>query len=224
MTALLVAIDGPSGVGKSTTARALAQRLSIPYVDTGAMYRAVALACLRAGVDPNDSDRVADALQRTDVRPGTRDGIFVVELDGVELGDEIRTSEVSLATSRVSVHPVVRERLVELQRQFGRRHGGVFEGRDIGTVVFPEAEHKFFLEASPRVRAERRHLELQQRGETLDLDRLETELRERDERDRTREHSPLRADDTYVRIDTGRLLAEEVIELLIEHIRTAQNQ
>lgn len=217
---VLVAIDGPSGVGKSTAARGLARRLDIPYVDTGSMYRAIALACLRAGVDLDCGAAVKAALPSVDLRVDCVDGKLRLLLGGSVVGDEIRTAEVSQATSRVSIHGPVRERLVEIQRDFGRRYGGVFEGRDIGTVVFPDAEHKFFLVASPLVRARRRHEELVLRGESVGLDELERQMRERDQRDQSRELSPLRSDGSYERLVTDGLEVDEVIERLAELVES----
>ncbi len=219
---LLIAMDGPAGVGKSTAARGLARRLGIPYVDTGAMYRAMALACLRRGVDLQDEAGVAAIVADAEIEVDHLDGVFRVVLDGVVLGDEIRTPEVSLATSRVSTHAAVRRRLVELQRRFGREYGGVFEGRDIGSVVFPQARHKFFMEASARVRAERRLRELEQRGEQVSLKELERQMQERDARDRSRALSPLQADETYVVVDTGDLDAEGVLDVLVRSIESRE--
>ncbi len=219
----IVAMDGPSGVGKSTAARDLAQRLGVPYVDTGAMYRAIALSCLRAEVDLDDGSEVSAVLKRSEVAVDCVGGNFRVYLEGEVLGDEIRSADVSLATSRISVHGPVRERLVELQRDFGRRFGGVFEGRDIGSVVFPRARHKFFMEASASVRARRRFDELAARGDVVELGELEEQMRERDVRDQSRALSPLKVDDSYQRIDTGELSRDQVVDCLERRVRGAQS-
>lgn len=212
---LVVAIDGPSGVGKSTTARSLAERLGLAVLDTGAMYRSVALACLERGVDPSDPDAVLEVALRADLelREG-EDGVTEVWLDGTAVGDRIRSPEVTEASSRVAVHPAVRARMVDLQRRWGRENGAVVEGRDIGTVVFPDTPYKFFLDARPEVRARRRFGDLGGASESEVL----RELQERDARDRERETSPLRADDSYRVIDTSELSSDEVVERILSAV------
>jgi cytidylate kinase len=210
---IVVAIDGPSGVGKSTVARRLARRLGVPYLDTGAMYRAIALRVLASGADPADRDAVAAIAAKTDVALRARpDGSFEVLLDGAPVGPSIRTPEVGEATSTIAAWPEVRRRLVELQRDAARRAGGVLEGRDIGTHVFPETPHKFFLDARSEVRFRRRHDELTAAGREVTMEQVRDEITRRDRRDTTRADSPLTRDPSYTYIDASDLGVDEVVE------------
>lgn len=222
---LLVALDGPAGSGKGTVARRVARRLGIPYYDTGAMYRALALAVLEAGVDPGDPAAVARVLEdnRVSLRPPPDgdDVVFRVLLDGQPVEERIRTPEVGDTTSRIAVHSAVRRYMVELQRAYGRSHGGVMEGRDIGSRVFPEAPVKIFLDADPGVRAERRYRQLRQAGETITREQALADVEERDRRDAGREDSPLVCDDSYLRIDTSERDIDEAVEAVLEAVRTA---
>lgn len=213
---LVVAIDGPSGAGKSTIARRLAARLGVPYLDTGAMYRALALAALDAGLDPDDRSSVEALAERADIRlEPAGDGGYQVLLDGVAVEGRIRTPEVGRASSAVSAHPGVRSRMVALQRATAERLGGVLEGRDIGTRVFPDARFKFFLDADPGIRAERRHAQLAESGREVPREEVEADLAERDRRDRSRADSPLTCDDSYARIDATGLNVEQVLEKML---------
>lgn len=220
---LLVAIDGPAGVGKSTVARLLAKRLRVPVLDTGAMYRAVALEVLQRGVDPDDGAAVERICATIDLemRLGA-EGEIEVLLDGISLGPRIRTPEVSEAASRVSTHIGVRERMVELQRRTAERTGAVIEGRDIGTVVFPNTPYKFFLSARQRVRAERRHRELVAAGKGTPFEEVLAELKARDERDQSRAESPLRSDESYFEVDSSDLKPPEIVERMVSEIRRRQ--
>jgi cytidylate kinase len=213
---LIVAIDGPVGSGKSTLARRVAQMLGYVYVDTGAMYRALALKALRRGLafDGNDENLVALAREtRIDLR--AEDGTQRVFLDHEDVTTAIRTSEVSQAASKIAVNPGVRHVLVAEQRRAGEQGGVVMEGRDIGSVVFPDAELKIFLTASPETRAERRWREHQQKGDAIDLQRTLEEIRERDRRDQGRMTSPLvRAPDAVV-VDSTAMEPEEVARLVV---------
>ncbi len=217
----VVAIDGPSGVGKTTVARRVAELLGLPYLETGAMYRTLGLKVLEAGVDPEDREAV-EALARElalDLAPGDG-GRVEIRLEGRPVGERIRSPEVSDATSKVSVYPRVRERMVELQRACARRGGGVLEGRDIGTKVFPDTPHKFFLDAPPAVRVERRYRQLRGGGRAeISRDELLAEVVERDRRDRGRRESPLTADASYTRIDTSLESAEEVARRIVAAVR-----
>ncbi len=217
---LVIAIDGPSGVGKSTAARRLARRLGVPYLNTGAMYRAVALEALESGVNPDDEKAVADLAERIDLAldldPG--DGGARVLLDGDAVGERIRSPEVGETSSRLSTHPEIRRRLVALQQEFARRHGGVLEGRDIGTRVFPETPHKFFLDARQEVRYRRRYDELAAAGSDVSYGEVTVEIDRRDQRDAHREESPLTYDESYTLIDTSDLAPDEVVDRMVEAI------
>jgi cytidylate kinase len=188
-----VAIDGPGGVGKTTTARALARELNLLYVDTGAMYRALAVLARERGVSPEDGDGAAALAQESTLRlAAAADGGVRVEMNGRDVTAAIRTPEASDGASRISVHPGVRRELVRWQREMARHGGVVMEGRDIGTVVLPDAEAKVFLTASAEERARRRHRELAARGLEIPLAEVLADLEARDARDRGREASPLR--------------------------------
>ena len=216
MKKLIIAIDGPVGSGKSTLARRVAQMLGYVYVDTGAMYRALALKALRRGLafDGNDENLVSLAREtRIDLR--AEDGTQRVFLDHQDVTAAIRTPEVSQAASKIAVNPGVRHVLVAEQRRAGEQGGVVMEGRDIGSVVFPDAELKIFLTASPETRAERRWREHQQKGDAIDLQRTLEEIRERDRRDQGRTTSPLvRAPDAVV-VDSTAMEPEEVARLVV---------
>jgi cytidylate kinase len=217
---LIVAIDGPSGVGKSTTSKLVAQALRIPHIDTGAMYRAIALAATRAKIAFNDEDaldRLASAAL-IEFGAGTPPRVF---LDGEDVTGLIRTPDISMAASTVSAVPKVRRVLVRLQQKMGRTNGGVLEGRDIGTVVFPETPHKFFLSARPEVRAKRRYEELRAKGAEVDYDDTLAETIKRDRQDSTRADSPLKADDSYTMIDTSDLSVEQVVAKIVAEVRDA---
>jgi len=214
----IIAIDGPAGVGKSTTSRRVAKELNLPHIDTGAMYRAIGLAALREEIDPHDEDALADLASRTriDFVPGERARVL---LNGEDVTDQIRTPEVSMAASDVSTIPAVRRVLVRLQQELGRRSGGVLEGRDIGTKVFPGTRCKFFLTARPEVRAKRRYDELRTKGVSADFAKVLEETLARDEQDSTRVDSPLTYDETYTVIDTSELPIDEVVEAIVKRVR-----
>ena len=217
-TPRIVAIDGPAGVGKSTTSRRVAKELNLPHIDTGAMYRAIGLAALREEIDPHDEDALADLASRTqiDFVPGKRARVL---LNGEDVTEQIRTPEVSMAASDVSTVPAVRRILVRLQQELGRRSGGVLEGRDIGTKVFPGTRCKFFLTARPEVRAKRRYDELRTKGVSADFAKVLEETLARDEQDSTRADSPLTYDESYTVIDTSDLPIDEVVEAIVKRVR-----
>jgi CMP/dCMP kinase len=217
---LIVAIDGPAGVGKSSVARRLAQRLGVPYVDTGAMYRALALKALRLELDPRDAAAMTQLGENTRIDHRLEpDGTFVVTLDGEALGAALRTPEVGEAASRVARHSGVRARLVALQRACGRDRGAVMEGRDIGTVVFPDTPHKFFLTADPSVRHQRRLRQLEGSGRPASATAVVDEINRRDARDRERSESPLTHDESYTVIDTSSQSIDEVVDGMARLIR-----
>jgi cytidylate kinase len=217
---VIVAIDGPSGVGKSTVARAVASRLGVPYLDTGAMYRAIGLRIREAGIDAADAGAVSQAAAAANIELRREaDGRFTVLLDGNDPGERLRSQEVSDVTSRISAYPAIRARMVALQRACASAHGGVVEGRDIGTKVFPDTPHKFFLEARSDVRFRRRHEQLGARGQLVPLQAVEAEITTRDERDRSRADSPLACDATYNRIDTSDLTPAQVVERIVNAVR-----
>ncbi|HVN32046.1 MAG TPA: (d)CMP kinase [Thermoanaerobaculaceae bacterium] len=214
---LIIAIDGPAGAGKSATARELAVRLALPYLDTGAMYRAVALLARRAGLERLDADgqaRVVGFAERLAVSFRGDPRAQRVILDGEDVTDALRAPDVSQMASVVSAIPEVRRQMVRRQRELAARSGGVIEGRDIGTVVFPDATLKVFLTAEPEVRARRRFEELGRRGVAASWEDVLEEQRERDRRDSTRADSPLRPAEGAVVLDTSRLTLAEVVDAL----------
>jgi len=218
MSALIVAIDGPSGVGKTTVSKRVARRLSVPQIDTGAMYRALAVAALRQNVPASDGERLASIAEssRIDFRGAADDA--KVFLNDEDVSSEIRTPEISMLASTISAVPAVRRTLVRLQQELGMRCGGVLEGRDIGTKVFPSTPHKFFLTAIPDERARRRHLELLSKGVTQPLDSVLEEMNRRDQQDSGRADSPLTWDETYEVIDTSALTIDEVVDRIVGHV------
>ncbi len=222
MTArLIVAIDGPSGAGKSTVARALARRLGVPYIDTGAMYRAVGLAAREAGIPLpiSDPERVVGLAETLTIELVPSDQGARVVVNGKDLSEEIRRPEVSLYASAVSALPGVRRRMVAEQRRLAAARGGVMEGRDIGTKVFPDTPFRFFLTASPEVRAQRRFRELEDRGTPQPLESVLAEMNDRDRADRTRADSPLTCDDRYFLVDTAARGVEDIVEELEARVR-----
>lgn len=217
----IVAIDGPAGAGKSTVAHRLAQVLGFTLLDTGSLYRAVALQARRRGIDWEDEEALAElagALRFHFV--GQAEGPPRIEVDGEDCSAAIRTQEIATGASRVSRHPALRQALLEPQRSLAREGGVVMEGRDIGTVVFPDAEFKFFLTASLEVRAERRQRDLQARGRSLPLEEVREEVRSRDQRDEKRAVAPLRPAEDAEIIDTGQRDIEGLVALLAEKVRS----
>lgn len=219
MKKLIVAIDGPAGAGKSTVAKRLAKELGYTYMDTGAMYRAFAWKARQGGVDLEDEEKLREVLRRTNVELLDWEGTPRVLLDGRDVTSEIRTPELSQWASKISALAPVRERMVELQRAMGARGGMVVEGRDIGTVVFPQAEVKIFLTAGPEERAKRRFAELQSQGKQVSLDETMEEMKERDRRDQERALAPLRRAEDAVAIDSTAYGVDEVMERIMREIK-----
>ena len=213
----MVAVDGPAGAGKSSASRALAHRLGFGYVDTGAMYRAVGVLAAERGIDPDDAAALGRLVARLDFELA-RDGERLL-VGGRDLSAAIRRPDAGELASRISTHPAVRQRLVALQRALGAGGGVVMEGRDIGTVVFPDAPVKLYLTADPPARAARRAAELRARAERVDEAALARELAERDRRDAARAHSPLRAAPDAVVVDTTQMPLETVVDHMERIVR-----
>jgi len=221
MRPFIVAIDGPAGAGKSTVSKLLARRLGLSFVDTGAIYRVVALSARRQGIGYDDDPALGALLGRIRIGfqvVGEENRVF---LDDEDVSREIRQPEISLGASAVSARPVVREGLLDLQRRLalGAPVGAVLEGRDIGTVVFPDADVKFFLEASPAVRARRRYEELFQKGTDSSLDAVLADQTKRDTDDASRALAPLKAAEDAIRVDSSQLPLSEVVQSLERTIR-----
>jgi cytidylate kinase len=216
MKPLVIAIDGPAGAGKSTVAQKLAARLGLNYVDSGATYRAAALKVLGAGVSPEDETAVIEVIARTEIRFTTDGDRSSVWLDGRDVTQAIRTPEVTLAAAKVSRLPEVRRKLIALQRSLVQGHGVVMEGRDIGTVVFPEAPLKIFLKADVEERARRRLTQDQEEGRTSTLEQTAYEIGRRDQLDAERKVSPLFPAPDSVEIDSTHLDADQVVERILE--------
>jgi cytidylate kinase len=216
---VIIAIDGPSGAGKSTLAKHLAKELKFVYLDTGAMYRALALKVLRQGIDLADDAGLEELIAGTAIDLEETNGKLAVLLDGVDVAGEIRTPEVSQMASKVSALRIVRARMLELQREMGRRGSVVAEGRDIGTVIFPDAEVKIFLDASAGERARRRYNELKGAGRAVDYEETLREIEERDKRDSERDLAPLRKAEDAVMMDSSNDTADDVAAKVLSHIR-----
>ena len=218
----IITIDGPSGAGKSTIAKLLAQKLGYSYLDTGALYRAVAWKIREEKADPENEKKLKALLQETDI-------VFEgnsVKVNGTDVTSRIRSPEIGELSSKVSGKPIVREHLFTVQRQIGLKGKVVIEGRDIGTVIFPEAKHKFFLDASPEERGKRRHEELKKNNSGLSalagitVENTIESIKKRDERDSTRKNSPLKRTKDMIYIDTNNLAIEEVIKNILGALKT----
>lgn len=209
-----IAVDGPGGAGKSTVAKAVAARLGIDYVDTGAMYRAIGYKMREEGIGPDDTERLEAMLDDTDIDFADGD----IMLDGAVVNDKIRTPEISKAASVCSALPQVRAKLVDIQRSMGMKKSVIMDGRDIGSNVLKDAEYKFFLTASAEERADRRYKELTEKGENVSFDEVLADIKERDHRDRTRELNPLVMAEDAVEIDSTDLSIEEVIDRIVKEI------
>ena len=210
-----IAIDGPAGAGKSTIAKVIAKKLGFIYVDTGAMYRAMALFIMNEGIDPKDAEAINNKCKEADITIRYENGEQIVCLNGENVNSLIRTQQVGNMASLTSPNKEVRKKLVELQQKLATDADVVMDGRDIGTCVLPDAEVKVFLTAGSRVRAERRYKELTAKGETCDIDIIEKEIIERDHQDMTREISPLKAADDATFVDSSYMTIEEVADTII---------
>lgn len=218
-----VAIDGPAGAGKSTIAKMVAKKLGFTYVDTGSMYRAMALACLRAGLTAGEEEKVCEVCAGLDVSlEYDENGAQQVILNGENVNAYIRTEEVGNMTSAIAVYGPVREKLVELQRKLGTKYDVIMDGRDIGTCVLKDAPVKIYLTASSRTRAERRYKELVEKGVECDLDEIEKDIIDRDYRDMNREISPLKQADDAILVDSSNMGIEEVVNELVRIIEEAR--
>jgi len=211
-----IAVDGPAGAGKSTIAKLVAKKMNLIYVDTGAMYRAMALYMLKQNVDINDETAVAEACTGADVTIKYEDGMQVVYLNGENVNAFLRTEEVGNAASKTSAIPAVRARLLELQQNLARTSDCIMDGRDIGTCVLPNADVKIYLTASSAVRAKRRYDELTAKGENCDIAQIQADIEERDHRDMTREIAPLKQAEDAVLVDSSYMTIDEVVEKIVE--------
>ena len=216
---LQIAIDGPAGAGKSTIAKAVAKELDILYLDTGAMYRTMALFALEQGIDPQDAEGVLPLLEKANITVQYLDGTQHTFLNGEDVSSRIRTQQVSKGASDIGVHSAVRMKLSELQRSVGEQMPVVMDGRDIGTYVLPNAPFKFYVTASSRARAERRLLDLHKQGQDMPLDQLEQEIIARDYTDSHREFAPLRQAEDALLLDTTDMTAQEAIDTVLSHIK-----
>lgn len=218
MKPITVTVDGSAGSGKSTVAREVARRLGYRYVDTGAMYRAAALKARRNGVQPDDESGLRDILKNTSIDLIPSGDRLRIMLDGADISDAIRTEEAGMDASVYSRSPAVRERLVEMQRAMGNSGGVVMEGRDIGTVVFPRAECKIYLDANPETRAKRRSKELEAKGIYAQESDVLERVKSRDQQDSTRSLAPLKPAPDAIRIDTSNITIEQVVNKVLEGI------
>ena len=216
-----IAIDGPAGAGKSTIAKMAAKKLDFIYVDTGAMYRAMALYFLRREIDAKDEKKIAEACEHINVTIAYQEGEQQVLLNGENVNAFIRTEEVSMMTSNTSKYPAVREKLLYLQRELAAANNVIMDGRDIGTCVLPDAELKIYLTASASERAKRRYLEPKERGVESDLAQIERDSIARDEQDMNREIAPLKQAEDAIYLDTSDMTIEEVVTKIVSLVQKA---
>jgi cytidylate kinase len=216
---LVITIDGPAGAGKSTVSKMLARHLACAYLDTGALYRAIAYEVLREGRSPDDEKDLADLCGRTDIHLVTAGRQFRIIVNGQDVTEKIRTEQIGLLASKISALPVVRSALFALQKKAGNQGGVVAEGRDMGTVVFPEADYKFFLVASSMERAKRRYKELRNRGEPADFESIRKDIVSRDNQDRGRDIAPLVAALDAVVIDSTSMTIVDVVDKMLSIIQ-----
>lgn len=215
-----IAIDGPAGAGKSTIARRVAKELSFIYVDTGAMYRAMALYLLRKEVNRDDTEQIGNICQDAEISIEYQNGEQIVLLNGENVNSYLRTEEVGNMASVSSAVPRVREKLLSLQRKLAKDMSVVMDGRDIGTTILPDADVKIYLTASSLTRARRRYLELQEKGTVCNLDDIQKDIEERDQRDMNREISPLRQAEDAVLVDSSDLTIQQVVDRILQIFRS----
>ena len=216
--ASIITIDGPSGAGKSTVARELARMLGYDYIDSGALYRIVALEAHQEHIDENDDENLAGICRTLDVSFLIEEGTYSIMYRGRDISDALRSPDISMIASRISARKVVRDHLTGLQREMGKEEKVVLEGRDAGTVVFPEAPVKFFLDATPEERGRRRFKELQEKGEQVNLEQVSSDIKRRDANDSSRRHAPLVPAHDAVIIDSSPMTVGEVVTRMIEVI------
>ena len=216
MTTYNIAIDGPAGAGKSTIAKMAAKKLGFIYVDTGAMYRAMALYILRQGIDRGDEEAVGRACKDMEISLRYENGVQQVWLNGEDVSGLIRTEEVSQTTSAISVYAPVRQKLLQLQQELARTNNVIMDGRDIGTCVLPHAQTKIYLTASSHVRAVRRFKELEEKGQMCNLEEIEHDITERDYRDMHRDIAPLKQADDAVLIDSSDMTIDQVVGAIVD--------
>ena len=216
---MIVAIDGPAASGKSTTAKMVAKKLEMTYLDTGAMYRAVNLALLRSNTDLDDYDSVCQVVDELELDIYDKGSKTIVKLDGEDVSEAIRSMPVTESVSAVSAMKYVRQTMVEIQRNIGKKTNCVVEGRDIGTVVFPDAEFKIFMVADVNMRAERRFKDIREMGENRSFQEVLTDLKRRDEKDSTRAYSPLQKADEAIEIDTSLLSIDQQVRKIINLVK-----
>ncbi len=219
---MIIAIDGPAGAGKTTISKALAARLGYTYIDTGALYRGFALKAQREGVDINDDARLKKMCDEISLYFKNDDGELRLYLDGADVTKEIREPQMSMMASDISARPMVREALLHVQRELGRERKVILEGRDIGTVVFPEADCKFYLDASVEERARRRHKDFVKAGKEVAIEKLIEDIKQRDHNDSSRKHAPLMQADDAIHIDSTNFSFDEVIDQLVTIIKNKQ--
>ncbi|WP_028315880.1 (d)CMP kinase [Desulfatibacillum aliphaticivorans] len=219
MKKILVTIDGPAGAGKTTVSRAVALELGYTYVDTGALYRGLAVIVNQKGVDPNDDEALAAVCKELELSLIPEEDKTRVIANGEDITDKLRTPEISMTSSAVSARPLVREWLLGIQREFGEKGGAVFEGRDMGTVVFPNAEAKFFLHADPNIRARRRHQELLEKGLAVTEEDVAKDMEKRDKDDSSRAVAPLKPAEDAILVDSSQLNIEEAVWVILDWVK-----